>query len=127
MSTTTTGLTVRVPCCPYPELSPNARVHHMERAKSVRAARLMAKIFTDPAPPGFDAAHATVRIAIGWSKGRKEMDGDNALASCKAFLDGVADGLGVTDKRWTYPPVSQVRAGKNEPSGYVEITLQEAL
>ena len=123
MNSATTGLTIRVPICPYPELSPNARVHHMERAKAVRTSRLLAKIFTGPAPPGFDAAHATVRITIGWGKGRKEMDGDNALASCKAFLDGVADGLGVTDKRWTYPPVQQVRAGKDEPAGFVEMCI----
>jgi hypothetical protein len=126
-----------IPYCPPKEVSPNAPIGD-RRAKAPHIKQMR----TDADRCAVDAMNrwrsfgssillgdiepntATVTIWIGWGKGRHFMDGDNALAACKAFLDGIADALGVDDKQWTYPPVRQFRAEKDEPTGWVEITVE---
>ena len=53
------------------------------------------------------------------------MDADNALASCKAIIDGIAAaGIVANDKQCRFTPVEQVRdpAGR----GYVRVQMTEA-
>ncbi len=86
----------------YPDkvLSPNARVHHMALWRAKKDAKEAAEWFTRAAKPR-DWKHDGGRIAVAVTlhpiAGKASKDSDNALASCKAQLDGVAKGLGVDD------------------------------
>lgn len=87
---------------PAKELSPNARCHWADKAKITKKHRE-------------DAGWKTVLSKLtvygdGYSKidlhitfhppSRRHYDLDNCLASNKAHLDGIADGLGVNDNRF---------------------------
>jgi len=88
---------------PWPpkECNPNARVHWSVKRRAVKAARNEAYILA---------------IAAGWNRGewpegklhfwidfypptRRQPDDDNLLAAFKPCRDGVADALGIDDKR----------------------------
>lgn len=114
---------------PARELSPNARVHWAQRARAVSVARQVAFGAThqsvDEATRQQIAAHQHIgyRIQIAWEKGRKgARDEDNALASCKAFLDGIADALEIDDARLHVRGISFDRTSR---TGVVTVTLLE--
>ena len=46
-------------------------------------------------------------------------DGDNAMASCKAFLDGIADALGLNDRNF----VPRVQFGERTQHGKIVVSL----
>jgi hypothetical protein len=77
-----------IPGCPDAVLSPNSRSHWRVKATAVARARQDAYYATiDRVPylaqsevPVFETGKIIVRPVIGWGKGRKRMDGDNALA-----------------------------------------------
>jgi len=86
-------------------LSPNSRSHWSAKQRAVREARgrarlLMLKARRDAEelcllPEGW----RPVRYDVTWFYwGGTGPDADNALASCKAYLDGCADALGVNDR-----------------------------
>lgn len=85
---------------PDRQLSPNARVHHMKRAALKKKARayarressqqLLTTVYTLPSTP--------THYSINWNYKGIKPDSDNCLASCKAYLDGIADFLGVNDR-----------------------------
>ena len=88
---------------PWPprELSPNSRTHWAKLAKAKKAYRAScawtaksqgAKRLTA------DTLHLTI---VFYAPTRRAFDLDNALASIKSGLDGLADVLGVDDSRWT--------------------------
>ena len=89
---------------PWPDkaLSPNSRTHWAAKAITVKAHRSdgywnayiagWGRWPKDVAP--------TVTITFQPPDNRRR-DTDNMLASCKAYLDGIADALGVDDSRWT--------------------------
>jgi len=52
------------------------------------------------------------------------MDPTNLWSCVKPHIDGVADAMEVDDKHFAVGSIAQVRAGKDEPGGYVEITLE---
>jgi len=109
---------------PWPDriLSPNSRAHHMARAKVAREARARAKIET-----GMIYSHAADLLGFN-SKGNlplrltfcfpdeRKRDSDNLLTMCKPYRDGIADALGLDDRRFW--PVTLER-GKNIPGGKV--------
>ena len=85
-------------------LSPNSRSHWSAKQRAVREARgrarlLMLKARRDAEelcllPEGW----RPVRYDVTWFYwGGTGPDADNALASCKAYLDGCADALGVNE------------------------------
>lgn len=122
-----TELTIRVPMVPAPELSPNARPHYQAKAKRVRQLREAAKFAAVSArntvgggPLFRGVIH--VRATIGWPKGRRRVDGDNALASLKACWDGFTDAHLWSDDRYClFHPVEQVKDPDN--LGYVEVRV----
>jgi crossover junction endodeoxyribonuclease RusA len=125
-TTTTTSITIRLPICPDAALSPNARVHWRRKAAAVKELRQVARYvacmsmwsqhWTTATGP------VTVRATIGWGKGRRAMDGDNALSTLKAAFDGLTDAeLWSDDRRCRFEPVAQVR--DPEGRGYVEIEV----
>lgn len=89
---------------PSKELSPNARVHWAVLAKAKKAYRIacfalakQAKV-TEPGT-GF------IRIEMTfYPPTRRDRDDDNLVASMKAGLDGLADAMGVNDKRFKIKP-----------------------
>ncbi len=93
---------------PWPDkiLSPNARKHYRVVAPVKAAAREYAAKAT------WAAAPAMVRSAVASGEGKIELtvkffppdkrhrDDDNMIGSFKAARDGIADGLGVNDRRF---------------------------
>jgi len=89
---------------PPPQLSPNRRYHHMERWRFQKAARDTAYWLTRAALGHdrfeHDGGDIPVRVTFNPIKGKARPDDDNALASMKHSLDGIALGLGVDDKHF---------------------------
>lgn len=109
---------------PWPDsrLNPNARTHYHALAKVKKQARADAHTLTTVAIPLKD------KRAIAAQEGRIEIDvrfyppdarlrdDDNCIASFKAARDGIADALGVDDRRFrpTYYFMDPVKPGKIE-------------
>jgi crossover junction endodeoxyribonuclease RusA len=95
---------------PFPAkvLWPNGRpAHWAEKARAVKSARkaawaaaLAAGVKSLPVGDGY-AISVTV-----YPKTRNAIDADNAVASLKASLDGIADALGVDDQTFDTPTIS---------------------
>ena len=100
---------------PSKELSPNARVHWSRRAASAKMARqyaLVAAIQADWTDAGLPAGRLHLHV-IFHPPTRRLPDDDNMLARFKPYRDGIADALGIDDKRFiSHPLVStEVRKG----------------
>lgn len=122
-------IVVTVPMCPHPSLSPNSRPHWRTKAKHAKelrqAARFAAVSARNTCGGGvLVGGEIHVRPVIAWSKGRRIMDGDNALASLKACFDGFTDAfLWGDDRHCVFWPVEQVR--DPEGRGYVRVEITE--
>lgn len=89
---------------PYPAaaLSPNSRAHWRTIASAKKSHREWARLATlawrgtDHRP--IDAEQIDVLITVYPPKAWRTGDRDNFLSRCKAYLDGIADGLGVNDR-----------------------------
>lgn len=85
---------------PYPErtLSPNARPHHFKLYRAKKAAKNAAWAITKAARISIPAGDVPVMIGLVFHPPTKNLpDEDNAIASMKSALDGVALALGVDD------------------------------
>ena len=87
---------------PHRDLSPNARVHHLAKARVFKRAKAdaqMLAMMTGIRPPG----EGTVVLSIGFHPpSRRRFDLDNALAANKAALDGIAAAMGIDDQRFGF-------------------------
>ena len=84
-------LIIRISHLPYPELSPNSRVHWAVKARAVKAAReemgwLAKSQWHDEKP----MMKAKISYEFGVCNSRRR-DMDNLVASCKSFVDGLID------------------------------------
>lgn len=118
-----TRLTVQLP---YPDaaLNPNARTHWAAKGKATKEARDLAHVETLNAmhglsPTARDAIRMApafrVRLAVIWPKLNRRRDVQNAFAATKAYVDGIADGLGVNDslfRAWEILPGEAVADGQ---------------
>jgi crossover junction endodeoxyribonuclease RusA len=88
---------------PYPDsrLSPNARLHWAQKSKLVKSARQAAFVLSRHAgvTPAETVGQIDVSITM-YAPDRRARDFDNAIASLKASLDGLADALRVDDNRF---------------------------
>ncbi|WP_312707268.1 hypothetical protein [Stenotrophomonas sp.] len=100
---------------PHKDLSPNARVHWNDRARASKIGRREAAALALAAgwksillPDGRLHLHVTF-----YPPTRRLPDDDNMLARFKPYRDGIADALGIDDKRFiSHPLVStEVRKG----------------
>lgn len=106
---------------PFPsaDLSQNARSHWGVRARATKAARRTAFYLTrmahvpDMAPP--IAVQLTFHPEAAY-----HYDVDGLQSRCKAYLDGIADALGIDDKH--FRPVSTICTPRKP--GCVVITLK---
>ena len=110
-----TEIDVWIPLQPDASLSPNARGHWARRHRATQEARGAARLATVDALSRLGVAWpkeggVEVHAGILWGKGRKMVDGDNSVAVLKAYLDGAADALGVDDRTFLVPTVTQARA-----------------
>jgi len=94
---------------PPRQLSPNGRIHHMERYRFKKAAKdtaywvTRAEMGAKFGPTFTKAEHdgksdVPIKIIAHPIAGKVRPDDDNLLASCKAALDGIALGLGINDR-----------------------------
>jgi crossover junction endodeoxyribonuclease RusA len=107
---------------PAKALSPNGRAHYLVKYRYAKAAKIEAGWATKAARPfdwGYDgpfAIHITAYPPKNWSTG----DADNLIASCKAFLDGIASALEVNDRDFQAPTV---RFAEKTEHGKIVITV----
>ena len=84
---------------PSPALSPNARGHWSKRAKAAKAYRLECFLITKQA--GIKAPEGKILWTVEFfPPSRRAYDDDNLLARMKSARDGIADALGVDDRRF---------------------------
>lgn len=108
---------------PSPKLSPNARIHRMQRAKLVAAARDDALIATCGQIPvhvrrAFAQGEGFIHLTLTFRPpDKRRRDLDNMLASAKALLDGFANACQVDDHRFELT----LRRGEPVKLGEVEI------
>lgn len=106
---------------PPRELSPNARVHHMAKARHTKATRQTIWGAVKHAEwPEQPARGAPRLLRITLRKKGVLLDDDNAVAWCKAVIDGVFDaGALYSDARqWCR---LEVRQEKGEPCTTLEL------
>ena len=80
-------------------LSPNSRAHFMPLSRAKKTAKEAANWSTRSVKPldwKHDGSRLPVKI-IAHPPINRNRDADNAIASCKSLLDGVAEALGVND------------------------------
>jgi hypothetical protein len=103
-------------------LHPNSRVHWRTRAKATKVAREAARVLALAA--GAKAAvlpDGRLHLWIDfYPPDRRRRDDDGLLASMKAARDGIADALGIDDRRFVSHPMlrDEVRRG-----GEVVVTI----
>lgn len=103
---------------PWPsrDLHPNSRGHWSKRAKAAKVARQQGFILTREAGwrdlilPDDGPLHVWIE---GSPTDRRRRDADGLLSSLKPWLDGVADSLGIDDRRFVPHPrvMGEVRKG----------------
>ena len=97
-------------------LSPNSRAHWSAKQREVRVARSRARLLMLKARRD---AEELCLLPEGWRPMRYDVtwfywggtgpDADNALASCKAYLDGCCDALGVNDRELDCAGIHRVK------------------
>lgn len=106
---------------PHRALHPNARPHHMEKARAAKAYRTQAYWIAKAAeinPPAQGEIMLDVRFYPPANRG----DTDGMFAACKSAFDGIADALEVNDRRFAFT-IRRLEPVKN---GAVFVTVQEA-
>lgn len=110
---------------PWPpkDLSPNARVHWTKRSKAAKAYRKECGwhvVAAGPRPKFAPSGLITLDIEFVEPDKRYRRDLDNMLASIKAGIDGIADALGVNDRRFVF------RIARSEAiGGMVRVRISE--
>lgn len=108
---------------PARALHPNSRVHWAKKSTAVRDARQNAKI------RALECGWQNRRLPDGrlhvwidaYPPDRRRRDADGLLTSLKAALDGIADVLGVDDRRFVPHPF--VKDEVRKPLGQVRIRI----
>jgi hypothetical protein len=111
---------------PWPDkaLSPNNRTHWAVKAKAVKVARRYGAVVAREA--GYSTRtyadyYGKLHIFIRYfAKTRNYPDADNCLSASKAYLDGIADALGLNDRRFIYHPMVM-----DETGGRVEVRIDK--
>ena len=89
---------------PPKDLSPNTRAHWRQRSKAAKAYRTECAWQVKAAgPKPFFAPLGPITLDIEFIEpDKRARDLDNMLASIKAGIDGIADALGVNDRRFVF-------------------------
>lgn len=103
-------------------LSPNGRAHWRARAAAAKKHREWARLATLAARPAVPAEGPIGLLLTFYPGSNRNRDRDNALASAKPALDGIADALGVNDSRFE----PRVQWGEPVKSPRVVVTFDDA-
>lgn len=109
---------------PFPDklLWPNGRTRsYMAKARVAKSHRGWAKIaaLAAKAPKADPEGRVSIAITVH-PKTRNAIDADNAVASTKNYLDGIADALGVDDRLFDTPSIT---FGEPIKGGLLAVTL----
>lgn len=100
---------------PWPDakLSPNWRGHWARKAPVTKRARAAAWAATKAAGARVEHDGPVALRVTFHAPDRRHRDRDNCIAACKAYMDGLADGLGVNDRRFqpTYAWGEPIKGG----------------
>jgi hypothetical protein len=94
---------------PWPNklLSPNARIHWAKKAKAAKAAKQVGHLCALESKVAIDWEGEIHLWITFYPPDRRARDDDNLIASFKNYRDGIAQALGVDDKRFrTHPWLS---------------------
>lgn len=120
----TACLTYTLPWPPI-ALNPNSRPHYMVLARSKKAYRASCgwSAREQGAKPLDGESDARINVHLVFvPPDRRARDEDNLVASMKSGLDGLADALGVDDKRFRL--TQEIELGRI--GGYVRVTVGTA-
>jgi hypothetical protein len=112
---------------PWPDrsLHPNARVHWAVRAANAKRAKTVGFIIARQAGlRALNLPEGDIHVHIeGYLADRRRRDADGLLSSLKSAMDGIAESIGVDDRRFIPHPrvMPEVRKG-----GEVRIRLEAA-
>ncbi|MBR4310735.1 MAG: hypothetical protein IKT79_06880 [Akkermansia sp.] len=87
---------------PVRALHPNGRAHWAVKYRAAKNARHTAAVFMRCAMHELGLKRGVwvpQRYRVEWCYKGSRPDADNVLASCKAYLDGCADALGIDDRQ----------------------------
>lgn len=118
-------LGVTVPQTPHSYLSPNSGKHRRTRepyAQSLKTAAALATRENLRGTSWQSQRLLRVELRIYWERGHKRLDYDNAIASCKALLDGVFQEIGADDRQVMEIKLVQ---GRTEGQGYTNVQIIE--
>ncbi|HGM7334949.1 TPA: hypothetical protein ACKQCJ_001267 [Stenotrophomonas maltophilia] len=108
---------------PSKDLSPNGRVHWSRKAKATKHARQTAVVLAHEAgwrALQLPAGKLHLWVSFHQAPGKALPDDDNMLGRFKAYRDGIAQVLGIDDKRFiSHPLVSSER----RPGGQVVVRI----
>ncbi|MDE2468784.1 MAG: hypothetical protein KGL35_08580 [Bradyrhizobium sp.] len=107
---------------PDRRLTPNSHGHwrpKYEAAKTARSIAATAAYFHGLHRVGWGEGEINVHITA-FPPDRRRRDRDNLLASLKASMDGLADGMQVDDSRFVY---HAVKWGEPRKGGEIEVTF----
>ena len=98
---------------PWPpkELSPNARVHWTKRSAVAKTYRAACYLLTNQSGLSVDwtgDVHAWIDF---YPPDRRHRDDDNMVAAFKSGRDGMADALGINDRRFRIHPYVKEQVG----------------
>ena len=106
---------------PWPpkDLSPNARIHWSRRSKAAKAYRRACHVLTLEAGIRGVDWEGDIHLWIDfYPPDRRRRDDDNMISAFKAGRDGMADAMGLDDKRFRIHPFV-----KDEVGGMVKIRI----
>ena len=106
---------------PWPpkDLSPNSRIHWSRRSKAAKAYRRACHVLTLEAGIRGVDWDGDIHLWIDfYPPDRRHRDDDNMVAAFKAGRDGMADAMGLDDKRFRIHPFV-----KDEIGGMVKIRI----
>ena len=112
---------------PYPpsELNPNKRLHWAQKVKLKNQQKDLGFALASRYADEFLDAKSVALSFVFYADSKRGYDLDNALASCKSLLDGIAQGININDKKFRPITIDRGKPDKNHPR--VEITLEKTI
>lgn len=94
------------------DLSPNARVHWSKKSKAAKAYRAACSALCKEAKLIAPATEGRLHLWLDfYPPDHRSRDDDNLIASFKSGRDGIADALGIDDKRFICHPWVKLEIG----------------